>query len=79
VSAALEPRRLLGAGAVLTAIGLAVAGTAPVVGTDGSSRTPAQQLVGGVVVVVGWALLAWGVHAFGRQREPASKRGDADE
>jgi len=79
VSAALEPRRLLGAGAVLTAVGLAVAGTAPVAGTDGSSHTPAQQLVGGILVVVGWVLLGWGVHAFGRQREDASKRGDADE
>jgi hypothetical protein len=39
------------------------------VGTDGGSRTHTQQLVGGVVVVMGWALLAWGIHAFGRARE----------
>jgi hypothetical protein len=25
--------------------------------------------VGGVAVVVGWAILAWGIHAFGRQRD----------
>jgi len=82
VSPALQPRRLLGAGVIVTAIGLAVAGTAPVTGTPGSTRTPTQQRAGGVVVVIGWALLAWGVHAFGRQRDEgggASKRRDADE
>jgi protein-S-isoprenylcysteine O-methyltransferase Ste14 len=75
---ALAPRRLLAIGAVVTVVGLAIAGTAPVTGTDGSSRTPAQQLVGGVAVVVGWAILAWGIHAFGRQRDE-SKGSDAHE
>lgn len=61
-----DPRRLLAVGAGLTALGIAITGTAPVLGTEGSSRTLAQQMAGGVVVLVGWALLAWGIHAFGR-------------
>ncbi len=65
----MSPRRQLAAGALATALGIAIAGAAPVVGTDGASRTHGQQLVGGVVVVLGWALLAWGIHAFGRARE----------
>jgi hypothetical protein len=71
---ALSPRHLLAAGALSTALGIAIAGTAPVVGTDGASRTHAQQLAGGVAVVLGWALLAWGIHRFGRARddEPAA-------
>lgn len=69
MSAQVTPRRLLGAGAVATVLGIAVAGTAPVVGTDGASRTHGQQIVGGVVVVLGWALLAWGIHRFGRARD----------
>ena len=60
------PRRLLWAGAAVTVLGVAIAGTAPIVGTDGASRTHAQQTLGGIVVVVGWALLAWGIHRFGR-------------
>ena len=63
------PRRLLAAGAGMTALGIAIAGTAPVLGTEGSSRTPAQQLVGGVLVLIGWAALGWGIHAFGRRGE----------
>lgn len=62
----MSPRRLLAAGAVATALGIALAGAAPIVGTDGASRTHMQQIVGGVVVVLGWALLAWGIHGFGR-------------
>jgi len=65
----MSPKRQLAAGALATALGIAIAGTAPIVGTDGSSRTHAQQIVGGVVVVLGWALLAWGIHGFGRARE----------
>jgi hypothetical protein len=64
-----SPRRQLAAGAFATALGIAIAAAAPVLGTDGSSRTHAQQIVGGVVVVAGWALLAWGIHRFGRARE----------
>lgn len=60
------PRRLLAAGAVATALGIAIAGTAPVVGTEGADRTHGQQMAGGVVVVLGWALLAFGIHRFGR-------------
>ncbi|MGH7298070.1 MAG: hypothetical protein ACRELB_24230 [Polyangiaceae bacterium] len=63
------PRQSIAAGALVTALGIAIAATAPVLGTEGSSRTHGQQLVGGVVVVLGWALLAWSIHAFGRARE----------
>ncbi|MGD0529229.1 MAG: hypothetical protein ABSE49_29085 [Polyangiaceae bacterium] len=68
MSTPVTPRRLLGAGAVATVFGIAVAGTAPILGTDGASRTHDQQIVGGVIVVLGWALLAWGIHSFGRAR-----------
>jgi hypothetical protein len=64
-----DPRRRLLAGAGLTALGIAIAGTAPVLGTEGASRTVTQQGVGGVVVLVGWAVLAWGIHSFGRRKE----------
>ena len=62
-------RALLAAGVGATVLGIAIAGTAPILGTDGASRTHAQQMVGGVVVVLGWAILAWGIHSFGRARE----------
>jgi hypothetical protein len=61
------PRSLLALGAVLTVLGLAIAATSPVVGAEGSERTPTQQLAGGAVVLVGWTLLAWGIHRFGRE------------
>jgi hypothetical protein len=64
----MTPRRLLTAGAGLTALGIAVAGTAPILGTAGSSRTFGQQLVGGVLVLAGWIVLALGIHRFGRDR-----------
>jgi hypothetical protein len=57
---------LLSVGSLLTTSGLAIAATSPVVGTDGSERTHAQALLGGVFVVLGWAVLAWGIHQFGR-------------
>jgi hypothetical protein len=60
-------RRLIGAGAMATALGLAIAGTAPIMGTAGDTRTHTQQTAGGVTVLVGWALLAWGIHRFGRE------------
>ena len=63
------PRRLLAGGAVATLLGVAIAGASPILGTDGASRTHTQQMVGGVVVVAGWALLAWGLHRFGRARD----------
>ncbi|HEY8038453.1 MAG TPA: hypothetical protein VIF15_01615 [Polyangiaceae bacterium] len=62
----MSARRLLAAGALLTALGIALAGTAPILGTDGAARARSQQLLGGVVVVLGWASLAWGIHRFGR-------------
>jgi len=62
----MTPRRLLVGGALATALGLAVAATAPVVGTASAGRVGAQQTVGGVVVLAGWGLLAWGIHRFGR-------------
>jgi uncharacterized membrane protein YidH (DUF202 family) len=66
---ATSPRRLLAVGAGLTALGIAVAGTAPILGTSGSSRTVTQQLVGGVLVLAGWVVLALGIHRFGRGRD----------
>ena len=65
----MAPRRLLAAGALATVLGIAVAGTAPISGTEGAMRTHGQQIVGGVLVVLGWALLAWAIHAFGRAKE----------
>ena len=62
------PRRLLLAGALVTASGLAVAATAPVVGTAPLDHIQPQQEAGGAVVLAGWALLAWGIHRFGRER-----------
>jgi len=61
-------RRLLLAGAVVTACGIAIAATAPVIGTAASGRIESQQAAGGVVVLVGWAALAWGIHRYGRER-----------
>jgi hypothetical protein len=60
------PRRLLLAGAIVTALGIGVAATAPVLNTAGSARTRTQEAVGGGFLVLGWALLAWGIHRFGR-------------
>jgi hypothetical protein len=62
------PQRLILAGALVTASGLAVAATAPVVGRGLPERIEAQQSAGGLLVVAGWALLALGIHRFGRQR-----------
>jgi hypothetical protein len=46
--------------------GLALAGTAPVVGTAAVARVEAQQTLGGLVVLIGWAILVWAIHSFGR-------------
>jgi len=72
----MDPRRLLAAGAGMTALGIAIAGTAPVLGTEGSSRTLTQQVVGGVVVLLGWIVLGWSIHRFGRGQasEPPPQR-----
>jgi hypothetical protein len=61
-------RRLVFVGALVTVVGLAVAATSPVVGTDDAGRIRSQQLAGGVIVLAGWAALGWGVHRFGRER-----------
>jgi hypothetical protein len=61
------PRRIILAGASVTVIGLAVAGTAPIVGVGAADRVQSQQAIGGIVVLVGWALLGWGIHRFGRE------------
>jgi hypothetical protein len=61
-----DARRLILAGALVTAAGLAAAATAPVVGTVPLDHIQPQQEVGGVIVLAGWALLAWGIHRFGR-------------
>jgi hypothetical protein len=60
------PRRLILGGALVTAAGLAVAATAPVVGTAPPDRVRPQQEAGGVLVLAGWALLGYGIHRFGR-------------
>jgi hypothetical protein len=64
----MSPRRLLAAGTLTTALGIALSATAPVLGTSGSERTRTQELLGGVVLVAGWALLAWAIHRFGRSQ-----------
>jgi hypothetical protein len=64
----MTPRQSIAAGAFVTVLGIAIAGTAPILGTEGSSRTHAQQIAGGIVVLVGWAILAWAIHAFGRAK-----------
>lgn len=63
----MTPRRLVVVGAVLTLLGSAVAAMAPVVGTVGPERVRVQQTAGGVVLILGWALLAWGIHRLGRE------------
>jgi hypothetical protein len=60
-------KRLIVIGALVTVVGLAVAATSPIAGTAGSERTGAQQISGGVIVLAGWAVLAWGIHRFGRE------------
>ena len=64
----MSPRRLLAMGASATVAGIAIAATAPILGTGPADRIHAQQTVGGVVLLAGWALLAWGIHSFGRER-----------
>ncbi len=61
-----DSRRLVLAGALATAAGLAAAGTAPIVGVGAVDRIEWQQTAGGVLVLFGWALLAYGIHRFGR-------------
>jgi hypothetical protein len=53
-------------GAGLTVLGIAVAGTAPIASPAPAGWVAYQPQVGGVMVVVGWVALAWGIHRFGR-------------
>jgi drug/metabolite transporter (DMT)-like permease len=61
------PRRLLAIGAILTVLGIAMAGTAPIAGAG--SRAQDQPIAGGVFVVLGWAVFAVGIHRFGRSSQ----------
>jgi hypothetical protein len=60
-------RRVLALGGLFTVFGLAIAATAPIARADGADGTRALQVCGGTVVLVGWGLLAWGIHRFGRE------------
>jgi hypothetical protein len=59
-------RASIALGASATVIGIFVAGAAPIARTAGADGAMAQQGAGGIVVLLGWALLAWGIHRFGR-------------
>jgi hypothetical protein len=59
-------RRLVALGAGAAALGLAVAGTAPVLGTAPDSRVQSQQELGGVLLLLGWLALVIGIHRLGR-------------
>jgi hypothetical protein len=64
--AAENSRTLLATGAILTALGLATAALLPIARADDAGRVIFWQRAGGVVMFVGWAVLAWGIHRFGR-------------
>jgi hypothetical protein len=61
------PRRIVLGGALVTVAGLIIAATAPLVGVGATERIRTQQGAGGVLVLVGWAILAYGIHRFGRE------------
>jgi hypothetical protein len=65
-----QSRRWILLGAGLTTAGIAVAGTAPELGTATFERIQGQQTIGGIAVVAGWGVLAWGIHRFGREQAP---------
>lgn len=60
-------RRVLALGAVLTVIGLGAAAALPAAGAGDAERTSEEQRIGGMVALLGWATLAWGIHRFGRE------------
>lgn len=62
------PAHWVAVGAIFTIAGLAVSATAPIAGTEGAERMQTQQSAGGLAVIVGWIVLAWGIHKFGRER-----------
>jgi hypothetical protein len=55
-------------GATLTVLGIAFAATSPVESTASANGAGLRSTLGGVVTLLGWALLAWGIHALGRGR-----------
>jgi hypothetical protein len=61
-------RGSVGLGATLTILGIALAATSPVESTAFATGAGSRSTVGGVVTLLGWALLAWGIHALGRGR-----------
>lgn len=63
---AVSPRRLVTLGAVATVTGLAIAATAPLAAAEQIGQ---QQTIGGVILLAGWAGLAWAIHRVGRERE----------
>jgi hypothetical protein len=63
---AARARLAMGLGAVATVAGIFVAGASPLAQTAGAERAASQQTVGGLLVVAGWVVLAWGIHWFGR-------------
>jgi hypothetical protein len=65
----LKPARLVLLGAALTAVGIVIAGTAPVIGTARADWTASRQVLGGAVTLCGWIALGWGIHSFGRQKD----------
>jgi hypothetical protein len=60
-------RKGIALGALLVTSGLTIAATAPIPLTGSASRTDAQQLAGGLALLVGALVLAWGIHRFGRE------------
>ena len=63
-------RTFLLAGALLTAVGLATAALVPVARAADAERLLLWQRAGGVMLLAGWAVLAWGIHRFGRSGAP---------
>jgi hypothetical protein len=68
--AVIGTRRLLAVGALVTVLGVALAATAPIPGTGAPTLAQEQSVAGGVLVVLGWAILALGIHRFGRTEDP---------
>ena len=64
----MSARRSVALGAALTVLGIALAATTPIDGTAAAGGASGRQTAGGIVILVGWALLAWGIHALGRGR-----------
>jgi hypothetical protein len=61
---AVKPRGFLLVGTLLTTLGLALAGATPAL--RGGGPGSGQPVVAGVIVLLGWGALVWGIHSFGR-------------